>query len=102
MPDTYLPNDMLINPLSLLARYSALFCCLVFLFCYLRWHTGYIIFVDGKEQLGANRFLVSDGLFIAKSLNRTMVEFPAANAGIGGAYSELAFGAYWDFDSLCR
>eukprot|EP00752_Nemacystus_decipiens_P006206 g5599.t1 len=62
---------------------------------------GYIIFVECREQLGANRYLVSDGLFIAKALNRTLVEFPAANARIGGVSSELGYGAYWDFDSLC-
>lgn len=55
-----------------------------------------------REQLGASRYLVSDGLFIAKALNRTLVEFPAANARISGASSALGCGAYWDFDSLCR
>lgn len=55
-----------------------------------------------REQLGCTRFLMSDGLFIAKTLNRTLVEFPVANARIAGADSDLGFGAYWDFDSLCR
>ncbi|CAM9950932.1 unnamed protein product [Ectocarpus sp. 6 AP-2014] len=63
---------------------------------------GYIIFVNGREQLGSNRFLLSDGLYIAKTLNRTLVEFPVANARISRADSDLGFGAYWDLDSLCQ
>jgi len=54
-----------------------------------------------REQLGCNRYLLSDGLFIAKTLNRTLVEFPAEDARIAGAGSELGYGAYWDFDSAC-
>lgn len=36
--------------------------------------------LDNREQLGGNRYLVSDGLFFAKALNRTLVEFPAKDA----------------------
>lgn len=33
-----------------------------------------------REQLGGNKYLVSDGLFIAKSLGRTFVEYPVKDA----------------------
>ncbi|CAN0144509.1 unnamed protein product [Scytosiphon promiscuus] len=63
---------------------------------------GYIIWVGATEQLGGVQFSISDGLFIAKTLDRTLVEFPAERAQIGNPDSRLGCGAYWDFDRLCR
>lgn len=62
---------------------------------------GYVVFVRGMEQLGGNKFLLSDGLFIAKSLNRTLVEYPVKDARIGEADSPLGLGAYWDLSTMC-
>lgn len=33
-----------------------------------------------REQLGGNKFLVSDGIFMAKALNRTFVEYPVRDS----------------------
>lgn len=33
-----------------------------------------------REQLGGNKYLVTDGLFMAKSLGRTFVEYPVKDA----------------------
>lgn len=54
-----------------------------------------------REQLGNNRFLLSDGLVIAKALNRTLVEFPMQHSRIATADAELGLCDYWDCDSLC-
>lgn len=35
---------------------------------------------DDREQLGGNKFLVSDGIFMAKALGRTFVEYPVKDA----------------------
>ncbi|CAM9104073.1 unnamed protein product [Scytosiphon promiscuus] len=63
---------------------------------------GYIIWVSAREQLGGIQFTLSDGLYIAKILDRTLVEFPAERAQVGNPGSKLGCGAYWDFDRLCR
>ena len=36
--------------------------------------------VLSREQLGGNKYLLTDGLFVAKILDRTLVEFPAKDA----------------------
>lgn len=54
-----------------------------------------------REQLGNNRVLLSDGLVIARALNRTLVEFPMKDSRIAKADSELGFCAYWDCARLC-
>lgn len=33
-----------------------------------------------SEQLGGNKYLLTDGLFVAKMLDRTLVEYPAKDA----------------------
>lgn len=33
-----------------------------------------------REQLGGNKYLLTDGLFVAKILDRTLVEYPAKDA----------------------
>lgn len=33
-----------------------------------------------REQLGGNKFLVTDGIFMAKALGRTFVEYPVKDA----------------------
>lgn len=33
-----------------------------------------------SEQLGGNKYLLADGLFIAKMLGRTLIEYPAKDA----------------------
>lgn len=33
-----------------------------------------------REQLGGNKKLVADGIFVAKALNRTFVEYPVKDA----------------------
>lgn len=35
---------------------------------------------QNREQLGGNKFLVSDGIFMAKALGRTFVEYPVKDA----------------------
>lgn len=54
-----------------------------------------------REQLGNNRFLLSDGLVIARALNRTLVEYPMQHSRIATADAELGLCDYWDCDSLC-
>lgn len=56
---------------------------------------------DHREQLGNNRILMSDGLVIAKALNRTLVEFPMQNSRIDRADAELGLCDYWECESLC-
>ncbi|CAM9868692.1 unnamed protein product, partial [Ectocarpus sp. 13 AM-2016] len=41
---------------------------------------GYVVYVNGREQLGGNKFLVSDGIFMAKALGRTFVEYPVKDS----------------------
>ncbi|CAN0259632.1 unnamed protein product, partial [Pylaiella littoralis] len=55
-----------------------------------------------REQLGGNRFLAADGIFLAKALNRTLVEYPVGNSRVGSIESSsLGLGAYWDLSELC-
>lgn len=54
-----------------------------------------------REQLGNNRFLLSDGLVIARALNRTLVEFPMQDSRIATADAELRSCGYWDCEGLC-
>lgn len=54
-----------------------------------------------REQLGNNRFLLSDGVVIAQALDRTLVEFPMKDSRVATADSVLGFCAYWDCDKLC-
>lgn len=49
------------------------------LFCYPS------LFDAAREQLGGNKFLVSDGMFVAKALNRTFVEYPVKDARCGNS-----------------
>lgn len=56
----------------------------------------------GREQLGNNRILISDGLVIAKALNRTLVEFPMADSRIARPDAERGMCKYWDCDALCK
>ncbi|CAM9316179.1 unnamed protein product [Ascophyllum nodosum] len=62
---------------------------------------GYVVFVNGAEQLGGNKYLLADGMFIAKMLDRTLVEFPAKDARISVANSTMGLGAYWDLLAMC-
>eukprot|EP00752_Nemacystus_decipiens_P010743 g9565.t1 len=63
---------------------------------------GYVIYVDGREQLGGNKFLVSDGIFMAKALGRTFVEYPVKDARVSPIEeASLGLGAYWDLSELC-
>eukprot|EP00903_Cladosiphon_okamuranus_P019123 g17595.t1 len=62
---------------------------------------GYVVFVSGAEQLGGNKYLMADGLFIAKMLGRTLVEYPAKDARISVANATLGLGAYWDLSAMC-
>lgn len=55
-----------------------------------------------REQLGNNRILLSDGLVIAKALNRTLVEFPVEDSRIATADAELGVCDYWDCSKLCE
>ena len=54
-----------------------------------------------REQLGNNRFLLSDGLVIARALNRTLVEFPMQDSRIATTDAELGSCDYWDCERLC-
>lgn len=51
--------------------------------------------------MGNNRILISDGLVIAKALNRTLVEFPVKDSRIHTPDAQLGFCDYWDCDKLC-
>eukprot|EP00752_Nemacystus_decipiens_P002967 g2756.t1 len=62
---------------------------------------GYVVFVSGAEQLGGNKYLLTDGLFVAKILDRTLVEYPAKDARISGANTTMGLGAYWDLSAMC-
>ncbi|CAM9450103.1 unnamed protein product [Pylaiella littoralis] len=62
---------------------------------------GYVVFVNGAEQLGGNKYLLADGLFIAKMLGRTLVEYPAKDARISVANATIGLGAYWDLSAMC-
>eukprot|EP00752_Nemacystus_decipiens_P011546 g10252.t1 len=62
---------------------------------------GYVVFVSAAEQLGGNKYLLADGLFIAKMLGRTLVEYPAKDARISVANATLGLGAYWDLSAMC-
>lgn len=42
--------------------------------------TRTVVVTDNREQLGGNKFLVSDGIFMAKALGRTFVEYPVKDA----------------------
>lgn len=33
-----------------------------------------------RQQLGSNKFLLTDGMFLAKALNRTLVEYPVKDS----------------------
>eukprot|EP00904_Undaria_pinnatifida_P008194 jgi/Undpi1/4504/HiC_scaffold_17.g07858.m1 len=63
---------------------------------------GYVIYVNGREQLGGNKFLVSDGIFMAKALGRTFVEYPVRDSRVVPFdESVIGLGAYWDLPELC-
>eukprot|EP00752_Nemacystus_decipiens_P010638 g9475.t1 len=63
---------------------------------------GYVIYVNGREQLGGNKYLVSDGIFMAKTLGRTFVEYPVKDARVAPfEEASLGLGAYWDLSELC-
>ncbi|CAM9657186.1 unnamed protein product [Scytosiphon promiscuus] len=62
---------------------------------------GYLLFSEGREQLGNNRFLFSDGLVIARALNRTLVEYPMQNSRIATPDAALGSCDYWDCENLC-
>lgn len=51
--------------------------------------------------MGNNRIVISDGLAIAKALNRTLVEFPSSNSRVASADARRGFCMYWDCDMLC-
>ncbi|CAM9316031.1 unnamed protein product, partial [Ascophyllum nodosum] len=54
-----------------------------------------------REQLGGNKYLLADGMFIAKMLDRTLVEFPVKDARISAANSTMGLGAYWNLLAMC-
>ncbi|CAB1096959.1 unnamed protein product [Ectocarpus sp. CCAP 1310/34] len=63
---------------------------------------GYVVYVNGREQLGGNKFLVSDGIFMAKALGRTFVEYPVKDARVAKLEeASIGLGAYWDLSELC-
>ncbi|CAM9633051.1 unnamed protein product [Ectocarpus sp. 12 AP-2014] len=62
---------------------------------------GYLLFSEGREQLGNNRFLLSDGLVIARALNRTLVEFPMQHSRISTPDADLGSCDYFDCERLC-
>lgn len=40
----------------------------------------FLLIKTSREQLANNRFLVADGIFVAKALNRTFVEYPVKDS----------------------
>ncbi|CAN0302975.1 unnamed protein product [Pylaiella littoralis] len=64
---------------------------------------GYLVYVSGREQLANNRFLVADGIFVAKALNRTFVEYPVKDSLVVSIDLEdsLGLGAYWSLSEMC-
>ncbi|CAM9984633.1 unnamed protein product [Discosporangium mesarthrocarpum] len=63
---------------------------------------GYYFVTHSREQLGGVMPVLADAMFMARSLNRTLVELPVSQAMVKGA-SDWTYGinAYWDMDTLC-
>lgn len=58
----------------------------------------------GAEQQHKSKFVVTDALFIAMALNRTLVEPSVRHARLGAANASslsLALHHYWDLEPLC-
>ncbi|CAN0167309.1 unnamed protein product [Pylaiella littoralis] len=63
---------------------------------------GYLVYVNGREQLGGNKYLMTDGIFVAKALNRTFVEYPVKDSRVVSIEEEsIGLGAYWDLTEMC-
>lgn len=58
-------SDLFLFPVSTILVILRLFFCAAF---------------AAREQLGGNKYLLTDGLFVAKMLDRTLVEYPAKDA----------------------
>ncbi|CAM9171335.1 unnamed protein product [Discosporangium mesarthrocarpum] len=65
--------------------------------------SGYLVVENSREQLGGLKWAMKDMLFLAKSLNRTLVEPTVKNSMIleFDADSMCGLGVYWDLEFPC-
>ncbi|CAN0119152.1 unnamed protein product [Discosporangium mesarthrocarpum] len=64
---------------------------------------GYYFVTNSREQLGGVASVLADAAFVARSLNRTLVELPVAKSMVAGAETwKHGIGMYWDMDMMCQ
>ncbi|CAM9832547.1 unnamed protein product [Discosporangium mesarthrocarpum] len=64
---------------------------------------GYYLVMNSREQLGGVASVLADAAFVARSLNRTLVELPVSRSMVANAESwRHGIGVYWDMDKLCQ
>ncbi|CAM9565554.1 unnamed protein product [Discosporangium mesarthrocarpum] len=64
---------------------------------------GYYLVTHSREQLGGVTLVLADAMFVARSLNRTLVELPVVSSMVAGASNwKHGIGMYFDMDALCQ